>query len=158
LAQNTVDKVESALNNFAHAEADFINTYIQKIDSLIPFSGTSDPQVNNGVEKAAAVAGTVASFVVPEGEGGKLAATGLKVSEHAAAAMAEHDVSEAMAKKAIQVGEKFFDPKNGSVVSVVRKGMASGKDLAVARGAVSGEVTTVMVNKNAVRPRFIPID
>jgi hypothetical protein len=158
LSQNTVDKVESALTNFAHAEADFLKTYVQKIDSLIPFSGVSDPQTNNGVEKAAAVAGTVASFAVPEGEGGKLVSTGLQVSEHAAAAMAEHGVSEAMAKKAIQVGEKFFDPKNNSIVSVVRKGMASGKDLAVARGAVSGEVTTVMVNKSAVRPRFIPID
>lgn len=79
-----MDKVESALTNFAHAEADFLNTYVQKIDALIPFSGVSDPQTNNGVEKAAAVAGTVASFAVPEGEGGKLVSTGLQVSEHAA--------------------------------------------------------------------------
>jgi hypothetical protein len=35
--------------------------------------------------------------------------------------------------------------------------MASGKDLAVAVGNKSGKPATLMVNKNAVRPRFIPI-
>ena len=59
--------------------------------------------------------------------------------------------------KAMQIGEKFFDPKNNSIVYVVRKGMASGKDLAVAVGIDSGELSTVMVNSKAVRPRFIPV-
>jgi hypothetical protein len=64
-----------------------------------------------------------------------------------------------MAEKAIQVGEKFLDPKNDSTVYVVRKGMASGKDLAVAvsKKKKTGKLATVMVNRNAVRPRFIPV-
>jgi len=72
--------------------------------------------------------------------------------------MAEHNVTPAMVKKAIQVGEKFVDPKNDSTVYVVRKGMASGKDLAVAVSNTTGKLTTVMVNKSAVRPRFIPVN
>ena len=81
----------------------------------------------------------------------------IQISEHAAAAMTEHGVSTAMVEKAIQVGEKFYDPKNDSVVYVVRKGMASGKDLAVAVNKAGTVLKTVMVNANAVRPRFQPM-
>lgn len=35
--------------------------------------------------------------------------------------------------------------------------VASGKDLAVAVGNKTRKLATVMVNKNAVRPRLIPI-
>ena len=62
-----------------------------------------------------------------------------------------------MVRKAILGGKKFYDPLNESIVYVLEKGMASGKDLAIARDAVRGELKTVMVNARAVRPRFIPI-
>lgn len=69
--QSLGDKIETTLTNFAHAEADFFKTYIQEIDSNIPFSGVSSPSGDKGVEKAAIGAGFVAGFVVPEGEAGK---------------------------------------------------------------------------------------
>lgn len=78
-------------------------------------------------------------------------------SEHALARMAQRGVTPSMARNVIQNGSRFFDPRNGSVVSVIRGGMASGKDIGVAVGAFSGRVTTVMVNSGMIRPNWIPI-
>ncbi|WP_235524426.1 RHS repeat-associated core domain-containing protein, partial [Caulobacter sp. Root655] len=78
------------------------------------------------------------------------------VTRHGLDAMAEHGVSRQMVSKVMQRGEKFLDPKNNSVVHVIRGGMASGKDLAVAVNRLTGKIATVMVNKGAVRPRFLP--
>jgi hypothetical protein len=71
--------------------------------------------------------------------------------------MTEHNVTKKMVEKALQVGKKFYDPKNKSIVYVVKEGMASGKDLAVAKSITTGKITTVMVNSNANRLRFQPI-
>jgi hypothetical protein len=64
-----------------------------------------------------------------------------------------------MVKKAIQVGQRFYDPKNKSIVYVVKEGMASGKDLAVATTETGPTtvVKTVMVNVETIRPRFVPL-
>jgi hypothetical protein len=104
LAQNQTlgDKIESALTNFAHAEADFFKTYIQEIDSAIPFAGISSPSANNDVEKSAVAAGFVAGFVVPEGEGGKGAVSVYTIGKDAYAGISnnlerragEHGVAE----------------------------------------------------------------
>jgi catabolite regulation protein CreA len=83
----------------------------------------------------------------------------ITISEHAAEAMENHQVTEAMVKKAIQVGQRFYDPKNKSIVYVVKEGMASGKDLAVATTETGPTtvVKTVMVNVETIRPRFVPL-
>jgi RHS repeat-associated protein len=112
------------------------------------------PVSNSGLGKTVNAAVVIGSYLLGPGE----EEAGIAITEHAAAAMAEHNVTPAMVKKAIQVGEKFVDPKNDSTVYVVRKGMASGKDLAVAVSNTTGKLTTVMVNKSAVRPRFIPVN
>jgi hypothetical protein len=112
------------------------------------------PVGNSGLGKTVNAAVVIGSYLLGPGE----EEAGIAITEHAAAAMAEHNVTPAMVKKAIQVGEKFVDPKNDSTVYVVRKGMASGKDLAVAVSNTTGKLTTVMVNKSAVRPRFIPVN
>ena len=82
----------------------------------------------------------------------------VNISDHAAKAMAEHNVSQKMVEKALEVGQRFYDPKNNSVVYVVKEGMASGKDLAIATDKVTGVVKTVMVNVETIRPRFIPMN
>src|SRR5262249_5669010 len=82
----------------------------------------------------------------------------VSIGKHAAEAMAEHKVTEAMVRKAMQRGKRFYDPKNKSVVYVLEKGMVNGKDLAIARDAATGELKTVMVNPKAIRPRFIPLN
>jgi len=110
------------------------------------------------VAKTPFAAGIAAVGLLPLslGQGEVKTATGvIQISEHAAKRMAERGVTTEMVEKAIQVGEKFFDPKYGSDVYVIRKGMASGKDLAVA--VKGGELSTVMVNRRAVSSRFIPV-
>jgi len=58
---------------------------------------------------------------------------------------------------AIARGQRYFDPKNGSVVHVLAGAMHGGRDLGVAVGAVSGRVSTVMVNHGIVRGRMVPL-
>jgi RHS repeat-associated protein len=89
--------------------------------------------------------------------GESLQSTSRALYSHAAKAMDEHGVTRAMVEKAVEVGEKFYDPKNNSLVYVIRNGMATGKDLAVALDPFTGAVKTVMVNLKAVRPRFVPL-
>jgi hypothetical protein len=62
-------------------------------------------------------------------------------------------------EKVIKVGQKFYDPKNNSIVSVVKGGMASGKNIAVARDAIMGAVKTVFTSsKSVISSRFIPMN
>ena len=84
--------------------------------------------------------------------------TTLKISQHALEEAAKDGVSKEAIKTVIRVGEKFFDPKNNSIVSVVRGGMASGKNIAVAQDAVTGTVKTVFTSsKSVISSRFIPV-
>jgi RHS repeat-associated protein len=81
----------------------------------------------------------------------------LNISEHAAKAMAEHGVTREMVRKAIEKGQRFWDSNNNSIVYVLQRGMASGKDLAVAKNPVTNTINTVFVNVKTIRPRFQPI-
>lgn len=69
------------------------------------------------------------------------------------------DVSPAAIEKVVEVGVKYYDPLNKSIVSVVNGGMASGRNIAVAQDCVTGVVKTVFTSyKSVVRPRFIPLN
>lgn len=142
-----------ALDNMANA---WFSPLFKLNGTQAPSYMQDTPLSDSGVGKGANAAAFVGTLFLGPGEV-KTATGVIRITEHAAEAMAEHGVTTAMAEKAVQVGEKFLDPKNDSTVYVVRKGMASGKDLAVAVSNKTGKLTTVMVNNNAVRPRFIPV-
>ena len=61
-----------------------------------------------------------------------------------------------MVARVIAKGEKFFDPKNQSIISVVRQGRST---ISVAQVPGSGIVKTVIsgAEKQIIRPRFIPL-
>jgi hypothetical protein len=61
-----------------------------------------------------------------------------------------------MVETTIQKGAKYSDAKNDSVVYVLKNGMASGKDIAVATDRATGVVKTIMTGDNVVRTRFRP--
>lgn len=84
---------------------------------------------------------------------------GLNLGEHAGERLLgrEGEVTMKMIETTLQKGKKYYDPLNKSYVSVLEKGMASGKDIAVAVDAVSGEIRTIMTNAKIVRPRFQPV-
>ncbi|MGB8661128.1 MAG: RHS repeat-associated core domain-containing protein [Candidatus Acidiferrum sp.] len=130
------------------------NDYFRPITNLMGIrpSYMENTPTGEGVAASAAVGLTYLGefFIGPEGEV-------VTFTEHATEAMAEHNVTKEMVKKAVEVGQKFYDKKNQSIVYVIKKGMASGKDLAVAKSVATGKITTVMVNSNAIRPRFQPI-
>jgi len=135
------------------------NTWFSPLTKAMGFTPSymQDTPVSNSAlgttVNATVVAGT---FLIGPGEV-KTATGVIQISEHAAERMAEYGVTTAAVEKAIQVGEKFLDPKNDSTVYVVRKGMASGKDLAVAVSNKSGKLATVMTGSNVARTRFIPV-
>jgi RHS repeat-associated protein len=74
--EGLLDKAESALENFAHAEGDFFTTAAKEFDSLATFGLTPDASANNSVEKAAVGAGVIMSLAVPGGEGETLTRLG----------------------------------------------------------------------------------
>jgi len=80
----------------------------------------------------------------------------LAITDHTAERMFERKVTSKMIEKAIEKGVKYYDPAHDTYVYVLKGGMASGKDLAVATNRAGTEVRTVMVNWKAVRPRFAP--
>jgi hypothetical protein len=69
----------------------------------------------------------------------------------------ESHVTLKMIDAAIRKGDTFFDPKNASIVNVLRGGFASGKDLMVGQNPITQRVTTVLSGTNLVRPRFISL-
>lgn len=75
--------------------------------------------------------------------------------KHALQRMAERNITKDMVEKALQKGAKYFDPKHNTIAHVLAKGMASGKDLLVGKGIVSGKVTTVITGKNLVKGRMV---
>ena len=72
-------------------------------------------------------------------------------------AVREADVSLTAVQRTIQQGQKFFDPKNNSIVSVLDRGMASGESILIAQNPESGLITTVLTGQNLIRSRFVPI-
>ena len=72
-------------------------------------------------------------------------------------AVREADVSLTAVQRTIQRGQKFFDPKNNSIVSVLDRGMASGESILIAQNPESGLITTVLTGQNLIRSRFVPI-
>jgi RHS repeat-associated protein len=103
------------------------------------------------------VPGGLPSRTVSGGGGALAVRETLAITEHTAARMAERGVTESMIGVALRRGSRFWDPKNRSVVYVLEKGMASGKDLLVARNPVTGQIKTVIVDPRLVRPRFVPV-
>lgn len=86
-------------------------------------------------------------------------AQSVKISGHALLEAGKDGVTKDAIKKVIQVGERYYDPANNSIVYVIKGGMGSGKSIAVATDAVDGTVKTVMTSsKTVIRPRFIPMD
>jgi RHS repeat-associated protein len=81
----------------------------------------------------------------------------LDITRHARDAMAERGVSLSMATKVVARGQRYWDPRNQSVVYVLRRAMASGKDIAVATVPFTHRVKTVMVNRGVVLKRYIKI-
>lgn len=93
------------------------------------------------------------------GTGQALARGGLNISEHALTEAAKDGVTKNAIEKVVEVGQKFYDPKNNSIVSVIKGGMASGKNIAVAQDAASGVVKTVFTSsKSVISSRLIPIN
>lgn len=91
---------------------------------------------------------------------GKTVATQSEVylTKHAVKQMAERGVTKDMVKLAIKKGQKFFDPRNGSINYVLTENFASGKSLLVGTNPGTGNVTTVIrSSKSLVNKRFIPI-
>ncbi|WP_269219952.1 polymorphic toxin-type HINT domain-containing protein [Brevundimonas vesicularis] len=80
-----------------------------------------------------------------------------QLAGHVLDRMAQRGVTRGMVNAAIARGQRYFDPKNGSVVHVLAGAMHGGRDLGVAVGAVSGRVSTVMVNHGIVRGRMVPL-
>lgn len=114
----------------------------------------------------AASAGGAASRLLPavtetavQRLGAEAAEKGLTLSRHAIERLAvrEADISLTAVQRTIQRGQKFFDPKNSSIVSVLDRGMASGDAILVARNPGTGLITTVLTGQKLVRSRFVPI-
>lgn len=87
-----------------------------------------------------------------------LVKTGTQWSKHSLQRLSERGVTMAMAKTAINKGQKFYDPLNKSINYVLPRSYASGKSLLVGTNPLTGEVTTVIrSSKNLINKRFIPI-
>jgi hypothetical protein len=86
-------------------------------------------------------------------------APAIKFSKHALERLAgrESHVTDKMIKKTIELGQKFFDPKNKTINYILKKGFASGKDLLVGTNPISGQITTVISGRNLISTRLIPI-
>lgn len=94
---------------------------------------------------------------IAETAGTALVRSGLRISNHAAARMSERGITRAMIQTAINKGQVFYDPRNGTINFVLRGGFASGRDLLVGQNPMTGVITTVIRGTNLVRPRMIPV-
>jgi hypothetical protein len=77
-----------------------------------------------------------------------------RFGRHSVEQMAERGITRPMVNMAIRRGERYWDPKNLSVAHILRGGMASGKDLLVARNPLTGKITTVITGRRLPRPRM----
>src|SRR5260221_14037822 len=104
-----------------------------------------------------------APAVAPElGAGEAIAANGgalvPTLGVHAVDRMTQYGITQDMVTTAINSGQAFYDPVNGSVVYVLDGGMASGRSLSVATNALTGRVNSVWSSfSNPVRSRFVPL-
>jgi hypothetical protein len=113
----------------------------------------------SGSYKAGGWVAFAAVVIIPGGAEEEIGSAALEktldLSIHAAERAAERGFSEAMIKVVIRRGERFFDPANGSINYVIRRGFASGKDALVAVAPFSRRVKTVISGSKLVRKRFI---
>jgi hypothetical protein len=86
-----------------------------------------------------------------------LATTGLRLSAEAVKRMGERGVTEDMIETVLAKGARFWDPKNGTIQYVIEGGMASGKSILVAQNPTTGVISTVIVGRNLVSSRFVPM-
>ena len=83
----------------------------------------------------------------------------VKFSKHSLKRLAERGVTSTMAKKAIEKGVKYYDPKTNTINYILKNAFASGKSLLVGTNPTTGQVTTVIKSsKNLVNKRFIKIN
>ncbi len=87
----------------------------------------------------------------------KAIVSGLQIGTHALARASERGITRKMIETAIRKGKIFFDPKNGSIMYVLKNGFASGKNLEVATNPITGMVKTV-INSRKIPKRYIPIN
>lgn len=66
------------------------------------------------------------------------------IDPHLLLRMTQRGVTEKMIDTAIKKGEKLWDPKNKSIIYILKDGFASGKSLLVARNPITGNVKTVI--------------
>jgi RHS repeat-associated protein len=126
---------------------DYATGYISAVDALV----AGDPREAGVAVLFAVIPGPI------DNAGHALVRTGLNISEHAAGRMAQYGVSKAMVNATLRKGVRYWDPKNKSVVYVLKEGFASGKSLAVAINPVTGGVNTVMTGWKVVKSRFVPL-
>ena len=78
-------------------------------------------------------------------------------SKHALERMAERGITKDMVTKALQKGQKFYDPKNSSINYFLKNGFASGKDLLIGVAPESGKIMTVLRGNNLIKFRMFPM-
>ena len=69
----------------------------------------------------------------------------------------ESHVSLSAVERAITKGEKYFDPKNKSIVSILDRGMASGKSILIAQDPETEAIKTVITGTDLIPSRFLPL-
>ena len=106
----------------------------------------------------AATAGVVVSAILPIPGPGKLSLA-KTLTGHAALRLAtrETHVTSRMIQVALSKGQRFYDPKNGTINYILRGGFASGKDLLVGRNPFTHEVTTILTGRRLSTSRMIPL-
>jgi RHS repeat-associated protein len=136
-AQNTV---LDGLNRITQGINDFVKTYINEIDSNIPFSGVSSPSASNGTEKAAVGLGFLAGFAAGDGEG----AAGSRAGE-LANAMGKTKGFVTIAVTETKEGLNIISSSENALRPAVRALLGSGE--VAATGAGHAEVTGVNAAK-----------
>lgn len=76
---------------------------------------------------------------------------------HTAQRMAEYKLTDGMLSATLKHGVKYYDPKNNSLMYILREGLASGKSIAVATNPQTFFIKTVMTGTKVVKNRFIPV-
>ncbi|NVK52546.1 MAG: hypothetical protein HWD85_06395 [Flavobacteriaceae bacterium] len=88
-----------------------------------------------------------------------LVKTSVEFTKHSLERLKRRGVTPTMAKKVIEKGVKYYDPKTKTINYILRNGFASGKDLLIGTNPITGQVTTVIKSsKNLVNKRFIKIN
>ncbi|MGD1025789.1 MAG: RHS repeat-associated core domain-containing protein [Candidatus Sulfotelmatobacter sp.] len=136
-AQNTV---LDGLNRITQGINDFVKTYVNEIDSNIPFSGVSSPSASNGTEKAAVGLGFLAGFAAGDGEG----AAGSRAGE-LANAMGKTKDFVTIAVTETKEGLNIISSSENALRPAVRALLGSGE--VAATGAGHAEVTGVNTAK-----------